>query len=130
MIICAIKCKVHSFCLTTFFCKFVIKVNPSKWDFSVIYAIFPNLTLSLATQRRIPKQPITKFNVFTYLLCYPFIRSPFIQYKWHYSFHIMSPSNLVLKKYVISIATNLAPQQPNYTRDFFCKFILISLMFS
>ena len=53
-IICTIKWKVHNFCLTKFFCKFVIKINPSKLHFSVIYAIFPNLTLSLATHRRIP----------------------------------------------------------------------------
>ena len=53
-IICAIKCKVNNFCLTKFFCKFVIKIIPSKLDLYVIYAIFPNLTLSLATQRRIP----------------------------------------------------------------------------
>ena len=37
-----------------FFFKFVIKINPSKLYFSVIYAILPNLTLSLATHRRIP----------------------------------------------------------------------------
>ena len=43
-IIYAIKCKVHNICLTKFFCKFVIKINLSKLDFYVIYAIFPNLT--------------------------------------------------------------------------------------
>ena len=53
-IIWAIKCKVHNICVTKFFCKFVIKINPSKLNFYVIYAIFPNLTLSLATHRRIP----------------------------------------------------------------------------
>ena len=53
-IICAIKRKVHNICLTKFFCKFVIKINPSKLDFYVTHAIFPNLTLSLATHRRIP----------------------------------------------------------------------------
>ena len=53
-VMCAIKCKVHNFCLTKFFWKFVIKINSSKLDFYVIYAIFPHLTLPLATHPHIP----------------------------------------------------------------------------
>ena len=81
-VICAIKCKVHNFCLTKFFWKFVIKNQLIKIRFLCNLCHFPSFyftlsntpTYSLATNYK-------KNNVFTYLLCFPFIRSSFLQYK-------------------------------------------------
>ena len=53
-VICAIKCKVHNFCLTKFFWKFVIKNQLIKIRFLCNLCHFPSFDFTLSNTPHIP----------------------------------------------------------------------------